>query len=130
MYLFVYQSLMMYPEFVPLRINLSVIWLKCFGKKHGREMQMCAQRHLCLDFPLTLQPGSRFRVALRTLCKLLAAISKGSGNCPIMEPSLHKCCPRLHWESLSVRTYWTITSLTNHPQVQGLVGKKPANCAL
>lgn len=88
---------MMYPEFVPLRINLKIIWLKCFGKKHGREMRTFAQRyHLCLDFPLTLQPGLCFRVAPRTLCKLLAAISKGSGNHLIMELSLHKCCPRLH----------------------------------
>lgn len=67
----------MYPEFVPLRINLNLIWLKCFGKKHVREMRMCTQRYLmCLDFPLTLQPGSCFHVAPRTLCKLLAAISK------------------------------------------------------
>lgn len=45
---------------------------------------------MCLDFPLTLQPGSCFHVAPRTLCKLLAVISKGSGNHPIMELSLHK----------------------------------------
>lgn len=67
-------------------------------------MSVCPEAPLAPPFstpPTTLLPGSCSHAARRTLSKLLAAISKGSGDIPVMELSVHKYCPRLHWERLS-----------------------------